>query len=521
VGGARVFLFRGDDDPEYHAITDEQGRFLFADLAAGDYKLSASRQGFVETGAVIRRIESTDGERPGEPVTLRSGERRTGFELRMTPAGVISGRVLDALGEPVAGIAMAPARITYSGRRRTMTGMGRHSVATSFVFTNDRGEYRLYGLLPGRYYVVAMGIAEVVQDVADMGSGGEARTVKQTDEGPRDVLGVQYYPGVPDPANAVALEVGAGEEKSGINLIYDYVPLVQARGRITIPASCRGNISVVAKREIGGQRNALQAAIDEGGRFELRGLTPGVWRVSAAQSERIGLFGNGRGCSTGEVAVQVGLGGADGVSLVMRPEVELSGVARFESDAGMPLERIRITAESMESDDGTGTEIKKDGRFTLTLNAGKWSLGAESLPPDAFVKSARIGNQDVLETGLDLYSGPLAGGLEIVIGLEGAHVEGVVVDASGKPAQAATVTLIPESRLRDHGRLFQTTVTGKDGRFALSGIAPGSYKLFAWEAMEGEAYRDPDFLRPYESRGEAVEVHGKETIPASLRLIVR
>jgi hypothetical protein len=366
-----------------------------------------------------------------------------------------------------------------------------------------------------------MGIAEVVQDVADIGSAGEARAVKPGDESPRDVLGIQYYPGVPDPANAAPLEVAAGEEKSGVNLTYDYVPLVQARGRITVPASCGGNISVIANREIEGQRNALQAAIDEGGRFELRGLTPGIWRISAAQSQKVGIFGSGRGCSTEEVAVQVGVGGADGIALVMRPDVELTGVARFESDPGLPLEHVRITAEYMQSGDSTGAELKPDGRFSLILDAGKWSLGAENLPPGAFVKSARIGSQDVLETGLDLTSGPLAGGLEVVIALEGARVEGVVVDASGKPAQAATVTLVPESRLRLHGRLFQRTATGTDGRFKLSGIAPGNYKLFAWEAMEGEAYRDPDFLRPYESRGEMLEVHGKETLPASLRLIVR
>jgi hypothetical protein len=69
--------------------------------------------------------------------------------------------------------------------------------------------------------------------------------------------------------------------------------------------------------------------------------------------------------------------------------------------------------------------------------------------------------------------------------------------------------------------LFHEASTDKDGRFAFRGIAPGEYKLLAWNELEGEAYRDPDFLRGYEGRGQKIVVRENQTIQARLVLIVK
>jgi hypothetical protein len=198
----------------------------------------------------------------------------------------------------------------------------------------------------------------------------------------------------------------------------------------------------------------------------------------------------------------------------------LAGVVRMEGEPDVQFKSAQLHFESFEDGDEASTEIKADGRFTAKLEPLQWSLAVTGVPRNAFIKSARAGGTDVLESGMNLTAGAPAGGLEIVLSAAGAQVEGAVFDASERPARGATVVLAPEPRLRVHGRLFHEASTDKDGRFAFRGIAPGEYKLFAWDDVAGEAYRDPDFLRDYEGRGQKIVVRENEAKQARLKLIV-
>jgi hypothetical protein len=315
------------------------------------------------------------------------------------------------------------------------------------------------------------------------------------------------------------LELRAGEEKLGLDFRYDYTPLVSVRGRVSIPAFCPGNLTFQAEREIAtDQKYPVQFASAPDGSFELRGISPGSWRISASTT---GQKSYSDTCSTETASVQVGASGADGVALALQPRVKLAGVVRMEGEPDVRFKGGQLHFESFEDGDEASTEIKADGRFTETLEPRQWSLAVTGVPRNAFIKSARVGNTDVLESGLDLTAGPPAGGLEIVLSAAGAQVEGAVLDASERPARGATVVLAPEPRLRLHARLFHEASTDKDGRFAFRGLAPGEYKLFAWNELEGEAYRDPDFLRGYEGRGQKIVVRENQAIQARLVLIVK
>jgi 5-hydroxyisourate hydrolase-like protein (transthyretin family) len=100
-------------------------------------------------------------------------------------------------------------------------------------------------------------------------------------------------------------------------------------------------------------------------------------------------------------------------------------------------------------------------------------------------------------------------------------VEATVLDDAGQPASGVRVVLVPEPRLRPHGRLFKAATADRDGRVSLTGIAPGDYKLFAFEDVEEEAYRDPEYLRAYEDRGEKISFSEGETKRALLKAIAR
>jgi hypothetical protein len=68
------------------------------------------------------------------------------------------------------------------------------------------------------------------------------------------------------------------------------------------------------------------------------------------------------------------------------------------------------------------------------------------------------------------------------------------------------VVAVPEPRLRARIERYRTTESDQSGRFALHGIQPGDYMLFAWESVEGEAYYNPEFLKTCEAQGTALRV---------------
>jgi hypothetical protein len=103
--------------------------------------------------------------------------------------------------------------------------------------------------------------------------------------------------------------------------------------------------------------------------------------------------------------------------------------------------------------------------------------------------------------------------LELVLTADPGVAEGVALGSAGGPAANATVVLVPNVARR-RSDLYKSVVTGSDGRFRFQDLAPGDYKLFAWDDVETGAWQDPDFMRTYESKGLLVHIveKGKEDV---------
>src|SRR4030095_5724564 len=128
----------------FTATTDDLGKFLLPDVDEVSYRLYAARKRFLR--AVDRQRPFN---RPGTVITVRAGQRMTDVSLRLTPASTISGRVMDSTGEPLAGVTVQALRSSYdSTRKRTLQPAGT-------ARTNDLGEYRIYWINPGRYFISA------------------------------------------------------------------------------------------------------------------------------------------------------------------------------------------------------------------------------------------------------------------------------------------------------------------------------------------------------------------------------
>jgi hypothetical protein len=136
---------------------------------------------------------------------------------------------------------------------------------------------------------------------------------------------------------------------------------------------------------------------------------------------------------------------------------------------------------------------------------------------NAYVKSMRLGDRDVLMDNLTI-GDQVRDRLVITVAMNGGKIQGRVVNEDKKPLGAATVVLIPEDNWRFQMN-HKFASTDLDGRFDFSGIAPGDYQVFAWEAAEPGSWQNPDFVRDYESRGKAIHIDENKSYEMELKSI--
>jgi protocatechuate 3,4-dioxygenase beta subunit len=147
-----------------------------------------------------------------------------------------------------------------------------------------------------------------------------------------------------------------------------------------------------------------------------------------------------------------------------------------------------------------------NGTFALReLPEGPYQLTTFGQTQDCYLKSIRFAGMEVSDDEFNVIRGTQAT-LEVTISSRGAHVQGSVKDVDGLPAAGVRVVLVPDSARRNEFRLFKESTTDQYGRFDMRGIAPGDYKLFSWEQVEPNAWEDPDFLKPFEEKGESISL---------------
>ncbi|MGC9971592.1 MAG: carboxypeptidase-like regulatory domain-containing protein [Bryobacteraceae bacterium] len=490
---AQVLLRKLDArDQSYSSATDERGRFLLTDLEPGRYTLSAERNGYVPQDYGQRRANQ-----PGAVLTLQPGQHLGDIVFRLVPFGVISGRAADEDGEPISRVRIQAMRVSHqSGRRELM--------AVASGTSDDRGEYRVFGLPPGRYYVSAAPAPSSRPGAPESDEEGYVPF---------------YYPGVIDPGQAAPLELRAGGEIQGVDFRLTRARTVRVRGRVLNAAAGRlerGIVVFLLPRGSGSGASGARTqntVVDAQGNFEIRGVAPGSYVLSAYQADQQRRFFS-------RLPIDVGAASLEGISLVLRPGLEIAGRIRFEESGGR-LELLHVTLQSRSESAGSASAVaRSDGTFALQNVAADWyTLSIAGLVEDCYVKSARFGGVDALEHGLDLSRGDPPGPIEVVLSPAGGDVEGVVLKENQQPAAGATVALAPDAPRRDQVHLFRSATADRYGRYVLRGVPPGEYRLFAWEDVEAGAWLDPDFLGEYEKRGETVSVDERGRYTVQLKAV--
>jgi hypothetical protein len=528
--------------------SEEDGRFSITGIEPGQYRLQvqSAQYGVVEYGQ----------RKPGGPGTvlaIAAGQRMTDLKIPMLPTGTISGRITGRSGEPLAYATVQALRYLYQNGKRIL------AVAQTTT-TDDRGEYRLFWLNSGKYVVVAgqrtspsrpvmsspLRPGETLRTLSlPLGMlatpGGQADALLEGSNLTRRILEdgtVQeeswmptYYPGTTNRTQATAVDVAAGATTAGIDIVLGPSPVQKVHGRVVGIVAGQQVMVTLASGTQGMMGTALNQTPSLDGSFEFAGVLPGTY-ILAAQSSG--------GLLSTPVAVSVEDRDVENLSIALEPAITLTVRYTFE---GLPQGQATPTSpilgalrpdlvaaygttagnvRAVNISLGAGNVVALSGapgdyQFDVT---GQTVLAAEGVVREGaksfFVKSMRMGREDAMN-GFRLSSSG-SNVLDVVLTTQVGAVSGVAIGRAGDPAVNSTVVLIPATA-RKRSSLYQAVVTGNDGRFAFQGLAPGDYKLFAWDDIENGAWQNAEFLVPYESRGRLVSISENSKDEVQLNVI--
>jgi hypothetical protein len=498
--GATVWL--GSDENREHTIattTAADGRFELRNVPAGHYTLTVQRNGFVD--AHYGQKKPND---PGSTLTLRSGQKLADLVFKLGRTGVITGRISDEDGEPMQGIVVNAVREVYiNGKMRLQTTDGRES--------NDLGEFRLFGLSPGRYLVSAEPETwnHLVGDREFSGadkSGGEKAYAKI------------YYPGVTDSGKASVITVKEGDEIASIDILMKQVTVYRVRGKVvnplTKPSGRRWSQVDVLRINQGAGWESIGAtsAGDADGSFEIREIPPGNYSI------RVIWRSDDRRMLVTQQDFSVGNADVEGLTLTIGEGVNIPGRVTWDGAPRLERQGFAIAAISTEIEPfpGARAEVDDNNQFMLKdVHDGEFRLDAWGISKDCYIKEVRYSDSVVPDATIRVAKGSV-GPLEITLSSRGAHVQGTVLNEDDLPAVGAWAVAIPDKKTR---RASYSANTDQYGHFEVRGLPTGKYKLFSWEGLQEGTWEDPEFLKQYVPKATVIEVNEGDTKTAELKLI--
>jgi len=455
--------------------TGADGAFVFRELEAGTYMLQAERTGFVPKSYGQESV----GRNP--MINLNAGQTLNDINIPLEMAGVISGNVTDEGNEAVENIAVAAVRLRYfAGGREDVVIM--HTERT-----DDLGNFRLSGLLPGSYYLQAGG--------AEGGGRGSTNTSYRR----------VFYPSAALMSGAQTIQVAAGNEIRGIHLSVPLQVGYSISGVVTDAEEDgpRPYSIMVLPSEGGAESSGLPVATavtHTGGSFTVRGVPTGDYVLVAR-----GTGGRGLTPSADVLAVVQGDPGTGIASVTVanadasanivigrmgavRGEIAVEGV----KGAGSGGVSVALEASGGRRA-GSRTSVGPNGTFAIEgIAPGRYSFAVEGAPM-LYVKQATCAGADYAVQPVVMDSGTLLTDCRILLGNDAGAFTGRVTDGdNGMPDMV--VVAIPEPRtLRRVARYAIRGKTDGNGLFHIVGVIPGEYELFAVPEDEYGSYFAFDF----------------------------
>ena len=499
--------------------TDGDGRFEFTGLPAGSYNLNASKPGFIAQQHGQRRPNA-----PGVPVAVRDGQTLSQIDFALLRGGVITGRISDDFGDPLAGAQMQVQRYTYGPNGRQLSNA---PTGPANFITDDLGQFRLYGLAPGDYVVSARVQTNFIQGTNpdDRGEG----------------FPPTYYPGTPNVAEAQMVTVSASQETS-VHFAMMASRLVRLSGRVV---DSQGRPAAGAMLQLSSGNSGAGITFGAGqvtpdGTFSIARVPPGdhVIRVSPRVQNivRDGVLVNQAGAGSepevGTLPVSVSNEDVTGLMIQMRRAAVLSGRVVFDgSSAKPPLEQMRVTIQNADQA-GAGSVLGggilgasglqngqpgADGAFELRGASGKVLLRV--IGNAAWqLKSVTLRGVDITDSPLDAIDD--VDGLRLTLTDKVTEASGAVVDAATEAPDGFTIVILPREEIEGiaGARYTRAVRLPRPDRFSVRGLPEGNYVAAAFEWLEPGHEWDPRVRAAIRDSGERFSLIEGQTRTLSLRL---
>jgi hypothetical protein len=416
-------------------------------------------------------------------------------------AGALGGIVLDEFGEAAEGVTVRLWRVRYAGDRSLAepTGIQRR--------TDDRGQYRLFHVVPGKYLVVA------------------------TDD---DLsFAPVYYPGTTAVANASPIAVGRKEEIPGVTFVFGRTREARVSG-VALDARggpLQGSVTLMASRRSGTIALASRTTkTGDDGAFDFQNVAPGDYVLRATQPPDGGM----RMLELQQFGVQlVTVNGPDvpPITIGTSRTASIAGRVVIEGDrAGVAPSDFFISAVADPDTGPSGSwqpegRVSQDATFQMRGLAGTVRL----LPmpaPGWWVKSIELGGIDIGDEPLR-FAGPDDSRTDVTVVMApgAATLAGRVTDDAGQPVDDYRIVVFSTNRQRWFGRSPYVRITGgpeTDGGFTVRDLAPGEYWAVALDAVEGDMsageWQNPEFLANVVADASRVTLGEGQRASVSLRL---
>lgn len=491
--GAVVTLTTNDGQLRRSATTDAQGRFEVNKLPAAALLVTVNAEGFVAS----HWGDEGDVGRP-RPILLAEGQRLDRVNFALFRGGVVTGRLIDEVGEPLEGIPVhAFVREFIRGKMRLTPSSQTPRVS------DDRGRYRLFGLAPGDYVIAA---------VPGRIGVGERRGAQLSTYAPT------YAPGTSDVGNASFVTVAAEQvldagdlavirsktyEVSG--MLLDTAGRQAAGVELLLMPGAEGTISLAATQ-----------VTSNGGAFTFKNVPPGSYLLQNRPAP-----GSPVGFAAGPVLVS---DAPAHVILQARAGRTIKGTIRFEGEKGTfaGLD-IRTRASDFARSPIVSTSklvLREEGMFELRDVWGQGYLDVRT-PARWALKTTFLGGRDVTDDPVDWDRLDPEDALDIVVTSNFAQVTGVVADGQGKPAAHCPIAIFATEEAKwASSRLFvQRVVTDEQGRYLASAMPPGSYELVAIDRIPAGQWLHPAFMETLRGKGALLTVSEGGRHEADLRLV--
>lgn len=472
--------------------TDTQGRYEFADLPEGRYTVSASKGGFVTLQFGQKRPYE-----PGRPVTIADGQTIEQVDFTLPRGSAIGGRVTDEFGEPITGVQVQVQRYAYmpGGQRRLVFAGAPGS-------TDDRGEFRVFGLMPGEY---------IVSTVARGGFNFQQGTSGSTDS--IEGYAPTYYPGTSSPAEAQPVAVALGQEVT-LNMSLMAARMarisgtaVDSQGRPATDAY----VTLMSRGAAGSISFLSSGRVSSGGAFTLISVPPGDVTLQVSVNPRA------PGEQNESAMVPLTVTGTDmaDLRLTTSPGVTVGGTVVFDGTSprtGDPTPRIFVQQARPDdqgpvffSSDPSNGSIADDGSFAIKgVGPGEFLFRATT-PPAWTLKSITMNGDDITDVPMRVTESARLTAVTIVLTDRVTDVSGTVAGNRGEQLKDYVVIVQPAEPKEGAAatRYIRMTRPDQEGRFRLHALPPGRYVAAAVESLEQGREWDPEFARRVRESGTA------------------